>query len=347
MTKILLALFSLIICTSTYVPVDILPSLFLRTCRLANTKQGSLSLNTEGGKTKKQDDDVLRVETSLVTVPVSVFDRDGKFVSNLRKEDFRVFENGKEQEIAYFEPVEKPFTVLLMLDTSDSTLFRLEDIQNAAIAFIEQLRPDDRVIVVSFSNVLSILSEPTSDREILRDAIRRTRMGGGTSLYRAVDFAINRILGSMPGRKAIILFTDGADSGSSDFTLGAPHATFYSTLENAEEADALIYPVQYDTLKNMLLKYDRKYHKEIRRQYEFAGKYLNNLAEKTGGRVYRADSLLKLSEAYVQIADELRRQYSLGYYPKETMPKGVRLQIKVKLNRPGLAIRARNSYIKD
>lgn len=347
MTKILLALFLLLSCATTYSATQLIPSLAFRTCKFAITKQDSLPVNSEWLNANRQQDDVVRVDTSLVTVAVSVFDRDGKFVSNLSKEDFRVFESEREQQIAYFEPVEKPFTVLLMLDTSESTLFRLEDIQNAAIAFIDQLRTDDRVIVISFSNVLSILNEATSDRKILRDAIQRTRMGGGTSLYRAVDFAMNRVLKSVQGRKALILFTDGADSGSSGFALGIPHATYASTLKDAEEADSLIYAIQYDTFNYMLRNYDKNYHKAIRRQYEFADEYLKGLGEKTGGRVYRADTALRLSEAYLQIAEELRRQYSLGYYPKETGPKGRRLQIKVKVNRPGLAIRARKSYVRD
>src|SRR5207237_8039247 len=92
--------------------------------------------------------DVVKVDTSLVTVPVSVLDRDGRFVPNLKREDFSIFENGVEQSIAYFEPAEKPFTVALLLDTSASTHFHLDEIREAAIAFAKQLRPQDRVLVV-------------------------------------------------------------------------------------------------------------------------------------------------------------------------------------------------------
>jgi len=125
--------------------------------------------------------DVIRVNTTLVTIPVSVTDRDGRYIPNLRKEDFRLWEDGVQQDVAFFASVDKPFSVVLMLDTSGSTRFRLEDIQDAAITFVNQLRQDDRVMVVSFDDEVRVLSEFTSDRYRLRDAIRRTRPGDGHS----------------------------------------------------------------------------------------------------------------------------------------------------------------------
>ena len=118
--------------------------------------------------------DVIRVNTTLVTLPVSVMDRGGRYIPNLRKEDFRLWEDGVEQDVAFFASVDKPFSLVLMIDTSGSTRFRLDDIQDAAIAFVNQLRPDDRVMVVSFDDRVRVLSEFTSDRYRLRDAIRQT-----------------------------------------------------------------------------------------------------------------------------------------------------------------------------
>src|SRR5215204_3831059 len=138
------------------------------------------------------EDEVVRVNASLVTVPVSVLDRDGRFIGGLRQEDFRVLEDGVEQRIAYFAPVEQPFTVALVIDTSGSTRFKLEDIQDAAIAFLDQLRPADRVIVVSFDEQVRVLSGATNDRNQLRAAVRRTHTGGGTRLYDAVDLVIKK-----------------------------------------------------------------------------------------------------------------------------------------------------------
>src|SRR5947209_3131497 len=184
--------------------------------------------------------EVVRVNASLVTVPVSVLDRDGRFIGGLRKQDFRVFEDGSEQQVAYFAPVEQPFTVALVIDTSGSTQFRIEDMQEAAIAFLDQLKPNDRVIVVSFDDKIRVLSEATNDRALLRDAIRRTHTGDGTRLYDAVDQVINQQLAHVQGRKAIVLFTDGVDTASK-------RASYQSTLAEAEELDAMVYPIQYDT----------------------------------------------------------------------------------------------------
>lgn len=328
--------------------------------------------------------DVVRVNASLVTVPVSVLDRDGRFIGGLRKEDFRIFEDGSEQQVAYFAPVEQPFTVALVIDTSGSTQFKIEDMQQAAIAFLDQLRPNDRVIVVSFDDKIRVLSDPTSDRAVLRDAIRRTHTGDGTRLYDAVDQVIKQQLARVQGRKAIVLFTDGVDTTSH-------HATFESTLAEAEELDAMIYPIQYDTYMDGAAggtmggtwpgggggRYPRRGGTSIgdvigvilggggypsgrggggggggvygggasRGDYERAGAYLRALADDTGGRHYAAETMGNINEAFTSIAEELRQQYQLGYYPARQAQAQERRQIKVRVKRPNLVVRARDSYV--
>jgi Ca-activated chloride channel family protein len=316
--------------------------------------------------------DVVRVSTTLVTVPVSVMDRNGRYIPNLRQGDFHIYEDGVEQQVAYFASVEKPFTVVLMIDTSGSTQFKIEEIQDAAIAFVDQLRPDDRVMVVSFNDDIRVLIEPTNDRYALRSAIRRARTGDGTKLYDAVDFVINRCLNRIDGRKAIVLFTDGVDTTSR-------RASFQTNVRDAEELDALIYPVQYDTftdvnaggggggswpgssrtpttiggiLGQILGGMSRgggmgggRNAGTSREDYERADRYLNELAEKTGARLQRADDVRNISQAFAVIAEELRRQYSLGYYPKSQAQAGQRRQIRVRVNQPNLVVRARDSYI--
>lgn len=317
--------------------------------------------------------DVVRVSTSLVSVPVSVMDRAGKYVPNLQQRDFRIFEDGVEQQVAYFASVEKPFTVALVIDTSGSTRFKIEEIQGAALAFVDQLRPEDRVMVVSFNDDITVLAEPTNDRYVLRQAIRRTHTGEGTKLYDALDMVINQRLNRIQGRKAIVLFTDGVDTTSK-------RASYQSTVRDAEELDALIYPVQYDTYQDMqgggggggswpggggrstgnkamdiLIGILGGGGVSIgggsggvgtgRSDYERADAYLRDLAEKTGARGYRADNMYNMSEAFRLIAEELRRQYSLGYYPKSATQSGQRRQIRVRVNQPGLIVRARDSYI--
>ena len=160
------------------------------------------------------DEDTITVETNLVTIPVSVFDRNGLYIPNLQKSNFKIFENGKEQEIEYLATSDKPFTVILLLDTSPSTEYKIEEIQDAAIAFTNQLKPQDNVMVIEFDADIHVLSEVTNDRQKIYKAIRNADFGGGTSLYDAVDFSLRKRLSKIEGRKAIVLFTDGVDTTS-------------------------------------------------------------------------------------------------------------------------------------
>src|SRR6267142_475202 len=205
-----------------------------------NEQKPASTSSKDAGPEEVGEGDVVRVETTLVSIPVSVTDRDGKYIPNLTKDDFHIWENGVEQQVAYFASTEKPFTVALLIDTSGSTKFKLEEIQDAAITFVDQLRADDRVMVVSFSDKIRLLSQPTNDHNMLRNAIRQTEPGNGTRLYDAVDQVINQSFNHIEGRKAIVLFTDGVDTTSK-------HASYESTLRDAEELDALIYPVEFDT----------------------------------------------------------------------------------------------------
>ncbi|HKO45785.1 MAG TPA: VWA domain-containing protein [Pyrinomonadaceae bacterium] len=343
---------------------------------------GSPSTNPEpvvadNGPEEVDAGDVIKVDTTLVTIPVSVTDRNGRYIPNLRKDDFRLWEDGVEQQVAFFNAVDKPFSVVLMIDTSGSTRFRLEDIQDAAITFVNQLRRDDKVMVVSFDNDVQVLSDFTTDRNRLRDAILRTRTGNSTRLYDAVDLVINDRLSRVDGRKAVVLFTDGVDTTSR-------HASYESNLRDAEELDALIYPVQYDTYADMggggggggnwpVTQVPSPVDILIqilgggssggnkrrggggggggggtgtsRNEYELANRYLQDLSEVTGARKYQADSIQNIAVAFSNIAEELRRQYSLGYYPKNPAQAGQRRQIRVRVNQPNLAVRTRDTYI--
>jgi len=344
----------------------------------------------DAGPEEVAEGDVVRVETTLVSIPVSVMDRDGKFIPNLRKEDFRIWEDGTEQQVAYFASTEKPFTVALVIDTSGSTKYRLDEIQDAAIAFVEQLRPDDRVMIVSFNDKIKVLTQPTTDRNLLRDAIRQTDAGSGTRLYDAVDMIINEYFNRIEGRKAMVLFTDGVDTTSK-------RASYESTMRDAEELDALIYPVEYDTYAEMggwpggggggrgrhggsrrgggggggrgggggggilddIIAIlgggnvniggghgggGRGGSGTSREEYETGDRYLHDLARVSGARLYNAEQE-NVAYAFRSVAEELRRQYSLGYYPKNKPTPGERRNIRVRVDKPELVVRTRDSYV--
>ena len=346
-----------------------------------NEQKPAQTPTQNSGPEEVGEGDVIRVNTTLVSIPVTVMDRDGKYIPNLRKEDFRVWEDGVEQQVAYFASTEKPFTVALVIDTSGSTQFKLDEIQNAAMAFVEQLRPDDRVMVVSFDDRIRLLCQPTNDRYAIRGAIQRVSGGSGTRLYDAVDTVIRQYLNRVEGRKAIVLFTDGVDTTSK-------HAKYESTVREAEELDALIYPVEYDTYDDANMRGGGRWPGggypgrrssgsvlgdilggifgggvvvggggrgggwpggggpggTSRADYERGDQYLHDLARVTGARLYNADNQ-NLNYAFQMVAEELRRQYSLGYYPKKTPQPGERRGIKVKVNRPELVVRTRDSYV--
>lgn len=362
------------------------------------------------------DGEVLRVDTNLVTIPVKVSDRSGRFVAGLIKENFKIFEDGAEQEIAYFSNAEEPFTVALVLDMSYSSTFKIGEIHSAAMAFIAQLHPNDKVMVVSFDEEVHVLCEPTNDRNVLQAAIKTTQIASGTSLYEAVDLVVNKRLKKISGRKAIVLFTDGVDTTS--------RRVFASdNLRDVYETDSLIYPIEYDTFNDVQAMKDKPViggqsggggggttipgsgnptrfpipgtgnpfpfpipgtggrtgnpspstipgspsppipgtggnpsplpfplptttgaQGTSAEEYRKAQEYLESLANSTSGRVYKANTTVNLAQAFTNIANELRQIYSLGFYPIEEKA-GKRRQLKVRVNQPGVAVRARDSYV--
>ena len=254
------------------------------------------------------DDEILRVTTNLVVLPVSVRTHDGNYIFDLRKENFRIYEDGIEQEISHFSSVEQPFSVVLLVDTSSSTDANLAEIKASIQAFIGQLRPRDAVTPVRFDGqVRPLLSKGTSNRSVLNGVVEKmsTDTGNnGTRLYDAVDYAY-QVLRRIPGRKAIILFSDGDDTWSK--------ATMRSTLCATNESDALIYPIHYGASPSAM--------------------YLQALANETGGRYYQADNVEKIKQSFAGVAEELRRQYSIGYYPKTASPHPAARTIRVEIDR--------------
>jgi VWFA-related protein len=326
-------------------------------------------------KAEVDDSEVISVATEVVSIPVKVLDRNGRFIGGLAKENFKVFEDGVEQEIEYFSNEQQPFTVALVLDMSYSAKFKAEEIQSAALAFINQLRPDDKVMVVSFDEEIFVQCEPTNDRKILQTAIKSTKISYGTSVYDAMDLVINQKLRKITGRKAIVLFSDGVDTTSKNvFEM--------RNLSDALELDALIYPIQYDTynevqaMKNKPIIQDPTTRSPIpsknknplpfpfptgggtgsgngsmdakgttAEEYQKADLYLNELANRTGGRLYRASTIANLSDAFSRIASELREYYSIAYTPKDETGSGQKHKIKVRVDRENVVVKTRASYV--
>ena len=336
---------------------------------ISNTKNVAAKPEDDSGDQTVDPGDVIKVETDLVTVPVRIIDRRGRFMGGLTKENFTVFEDGVKQDVAYFSNEKQPFTVALVLDMSYSTTFKIGEIQAAAIAFINQLGADDKVMVVSFDQDVHMLSDATNDHRKIYAAIRSTSIQTGTSLYEAVDMVINDRLKRIKGRKAVILFTGGVDTTST-------RSNDLQNLDDIRELDALVYPIHYDTFadvqemkgKSVILTSPGSTNPfpgkkpmgnplpvptvgtadsrgTTPEEYRRAKEYLDQMAVRSGGRLYEASTSGNLATAFSRIASELREYYSLGFYPTNDGKPGRIRKLKVKVDQEGVAVSARDSYV--
>jgi VWFA-related protein len=282
---------------------------------------------------------VIRSQVNLVNLFVTVRDKNKRVVTDLKKEDFKLQEDGQDQQIAFFsKEVTLPITLALLLDTSGSEQFMLAAIQDMGGRFMDRvLRKGDEALVMSFDTDVDLLSDFTDDRGQLDRAIRKTRinapMGGGminpgpvptshitgTAFYDAVYLACNEKLNTEAGRKAIVVVTDAQDEGSK------------VRIEEAVEAAQ-----RTDTVIHILLVADPRYGAN-----SGAAK---KMTEETGGRMIVANNEKHLSEAFDQISEELRSQYTLGYYPTNTTHDGRFRKVKVEMGNHDYKVLARKGY---
>lgn len=280
-----------------------------------------------------QDEEAIKVDTNLVTVSAMVTNPSGVAISGLTRDDFQVIEEGVEQKIDFFEPTESPFTVLLLLDVSRSKAQQLVPIVAAANAFARRLRPDDVFIAMSFADQVNTLLDATKRSELRNSINIRTRpVGGPTIIFDAVDEAIRK-LKRVQGRKAIVLFSDGRGTGS---------ASAKDNIRNAEHEEILIYTVQS---AGPGIRPGHPYESAYLKAKADATDYMGRLAQSTGGRRIAVTDEADLQAAFDSVAGELRQQYSIGYYPSVQGKQGERRKIEVRLRRPGLRVRARDSYV--
>ncbi len=328
---------------------------------------------TSNAQEPKQE--TLKIDTALVSVPVIVSDRQGRYVSGLKVSDFTLYEDRIRQPIEFFADTEEPINVALLLDTSKSARFALDDIKKAAKDFIKQLRSQDRAMIVSFDFKETALCDLTSDRKTLEKAIGKVRIGEilGTKLRDAVYDVMREEFRNVKGRKAIILLTDGKDHGS--------EVTEHALLESAAEADTLIYSVFYNSLPPMMARNPRQDRAGTRRprigrrggiftpmprlpmpppqwpkdderrqrrtgqveqRNEMAIEFLERLSDASAGRYYNSE-VADLKKTFELIVEELRHQYRLGFYPAEHASGSVH-SLKVEVSRPEVVIRSRRSY---
>lgn len=274
---------------------------------------------------------IFRGRTDTVLLNVTVTDADGRFVSQLDKADFKVFEDGVLQEVTNFTREQQPIALSLLLDTSTSMEKRLPIAQEAAIGFVRRLRPHDAAQVMSFNTHAETLQDFTGDRDALEDAIRRTRAGGSTALYNAVYTALNdlrRVVAQSRDeirREAIVVLSDGEDTSSL--------IDYEQVMDSAKRSEVGIYTIALRSQE------DAPPH-----GFNEADFVLRTLAQDTGGRVYHVADAAQLSAIYLQIADELANQYTMGYTSKNAKRDGAWRKIRVRVNRPLTSARTKSGY---
>jgi VWFA-related protein len=304
---------------------------------------------------KKPDPEgaVIAIETTEVLLPVTVRDSSGQFVTDLKAEDFSILEDGVPQPIASFALKRMPVHVVLLIDTSSSVTREIEDFKNAAWNFINRLDPDDRISLIRFDDVVELVQDWTSSRNALKRALNRLQTGMFTKFNDALYLAARQQLGKVKGRKAIIVLTDGIDSGRGAVS---PERAFRTLVEE----ETAVYVVSKTRIQGRadreeLAYYEKSSSSSVNKlridglkmslaQLEASETQLTRIAEETGGRVYLPASFNDLDDAYQQVADELRSQYVIFYTPTNSTRDGSYRAIRVKMKYPGYRATTRFGY---
>ena len=265
-----------------------------------------------------------RSGSRVVPAFVTVTDANNRLITDLARDEFEVLDNGRPQEITIFDNEVRPFTVVVMLDTSVSMTDRLKDLYAGAEQFLLRLMPHDKGTVGAFNDKIEFASDFTSDRNSLVSSLKHLDFGNETRLYDAVHASLDR-LEKVEGRKVILLFTDGADFGS---RLGSGKA-----LDRARDNEVMIYGIGLETefFNGQMVVRSRP------------DSILNRFANETGGGYFDLKKGADLNSSFTRIAQELRSQYLLGFSPATLDGKVHRLEVRVK--RPGLKTRSRRSYV--
>jgi VWFA-related protein len=273
----------------------------------------------------------IKVDVDVVNVLATVYDKHGALVQGLAKDDFEVFENGRRQEIRYFaRDTDLPLTVALLVDVSGSVRAQIEHEKDTAAQFLRSvIRPSDQALLEGFSSTMVLWQDFTPSVERLTDALGRLRAVPfhglpeedqpmpSTLLYDAVFVTARYKLAEVPGRKVMVVISDGLDNGSMNH---APEA-----IAAVQSANAIVYGICY--------------------QSGFSGcDFLKELADPTGGRMFQVGKKQSLGSIFQIIESEMRSQYALGYVSTDSRHNGAFRSLHVRARRPGMRVQARKGY---
>ena len=288
--------------------------------------------------------DVIRVESQLVTLNISVIDRGtNRGFTGLGQSDFKLFEDGQQQNIVQFESSNAPFDLVLLIDLSGSTREVIKLIRTAAIRFVEAARPADRIGVIIFAGEPKVVSTLTADRDLLRQRIETIDTArGDTKLYDAINFAMQQVgkEANKSRRTAIVLMSDGLD-GTIPGISGqqGSQISYKDTLRNVQEFDGVLYTLWLNTEYEAMSPLDTQPE-----AFDAGHDRMKEMADVGGGVFYRVERLPDLAGAYEQVVADLGTMYSLAYRPSNNIRDGRWRAIRIGVNRTNAVPRGKRGY---
>ena len=301
------------------------------------------------------EDEVVRVAASEVLLPVTVRDSEGQLVTKLTRESFRVWEDGREQSLSDLALRRVPVDVVLMVDASSSVAANLDDFRRAVEEFAVRLAPEDRISLIKFDDRIELLQDWTTSRTQLRRSLRRITSGVFTRFNDALYLAAREQFAQGPKRHAVVVLSDGIDSGRGQATLD-------DSLRALLEAQATVYVIanteierarkkaELDTLLSSspsALRFNELRIGDLReglRVLDLSERNLAQLTQATGGRLYKPESFDALDGVYKEVADELRSQYALYYTPSNKARDGSFRRVRVATTDASQRVSARVGY---
>lgn len=300
---------------------------------------------TENENAEISEGDVIRVDSQLVTLNISVIDRStNRGLMGLNQSDFKLFEDGQEQRIVQFESASAPFDLVLLIDLSGSTREVVKLIRAAALRFVEAARPADRIAVITFAGESRIVSELTADRALLRQRIETIDTGrGDTKLYDATNFALDQVMKHTKNsrRTAVVLMSDGLDGTIPGVSgqQGSVKHSYQETLRNIQEFDGVLYTLWLNTEYQAMSPLDTQPE-----AFDLGHDRMKEMAEAGGGIFYEVERLTDLAGAYEQVVADLGTVYSLAYRPANNARDGKWRAIRIGVDRPNAVPRGKRGY---
>src|SRR5258706_8173578 len=296
------------------------------------------------GPEEISEGDVIRVDTELVSVNVSVVDRGtNRGVSDLNKDDFRLYEDNALQQIAHFDSASAPFNLVLLIDLSGSTTKVVELIKSAALHFVAATRPFDRIGVITFAGAQVVVSPLTTDHEALRQRINAIeRPQGSTKLYDSLTFAMDEVFREAKDsrRNAIVVLSDGLDSVMPNVTGEGSQLSYEELIRRTKEFDGVVYSIWTDTQS-----YEPLSPLDIQQDtFDLAHDRMKELADVGGGAFYECEELKDLAGAYDRVVADLGTVYTLSYRPTNKVRDGSWRPIRVTVNRANSVARGKRGY---